>query len=435
MILQELLTELSQRDVKLWADGDQLRIRAPKDALTSELRDVLAKRKAEILLLVRSNNLAINANAIPLTPTPRDQDLSVSFNQQRLWSLIQSNPDTAIYNLPVVIRLEGPLNITTLEESIGEIVRRQEILRTTFSEVNGKPVQIISSEKTLDLDVVDIRQQPKGDREGEIQRLITEEAKEPFDLAGGSLMRLKLLHLDDQKYMFLFTMHHFISDGWSVGVFIRELSAHYKAISTNTDPAVPELPIQYVDYAHWQRQWLQEDVLKFYLAYWQEQLKGSPPPLLLPTDRSHAQTYRGDCQSLVFPDNLTESLKKLSLQEEVTLFITLLTAFKALFFCYKKQEDMIMCSPVACRDQPETKGLIGYFNNIVVLRTDLSGNPSIRELLGRIRQVTSGAYEHQDLPFQKIAEFPNLIRTPLSRAMFVLQNTPNPHFRATRNSR
>ena len=426
MILKELLTELSQREVKLWADGDQLRIRAPKDALTKELRNVLTERKAEILSLVRSNNLAASATTLPLISVPRNGDLTLSFAQQRLWTLIQSSPDSSVYNLPVAFSLEGPLNIVALEKSIEEIVRRQEILRTTFSEAEGQPVQIISPDMKIKLSKNDLRQLPKAERDVEVQRFINEEGQNSFDLAQGPLLRLKLLHLDDQEYVFLFTMHHIISDGWSVGVFIRELSALYKAFSTNTTPSIPELSIQYADYAHWQRQWLQGKVLEFYLAYWKQKLGGSPPHLLLPTDRSHAQTYQGKRQSLTLPDDLTEALKKLSQQEGATLFITLLSAFKALLFCYSRQDDIIICSPVACRDRSEVKGLIGYFNNIVVMRTDLSKNPSIRELLGRVRRVASEAYEHQDFPFQKVTEFPNLIRTPLSRAMFVLQNTPNP---------
>ena len=422
MNLDELLAELSQRGVKLWANGYQLRIRAQKAILTPELRDSLTEYKAELLSLLRQRNMAASSTSIPLSPVPRIGNLPLSFAQQRLWSLAQLEPNSSVYNIPVAFRLVGPLNVAALKQSIEEIVRRHEILRTTFSVQNGQAVQVISADQTLTLLVTDLRKFHESKRETEAQWLANEEAQKPFDLVQGPLLRVKLLCLAEEEHILLLTMHHIVSDGWSFNIFFRELTDIYEAFSTGKPSPLPDLPIQYADFAVWQLQWLQGEVLESQISYWKQQMDGSIAALELPIDRSKppVQNYQGSRKSLVLTKDLTNALKVLSEREGVTLFMTLLAAFKTLLYRYTGQEDIIVCSPVACRNRVETKGLIGYFNNIVVMRTELSGSQNFRELVDRVRRVALGAYEHQDLPFQKLADFPNLVCTPLSRVMFVL---------------
>jgi amino acid adenylation domain-containing protein len=360
----------------------------------------------------------------------RNGDLPLSFAQQRLWFIEQLQPGSSVNNIPVAFRLAGSLNVTALEQSLAEIVRRHEVLRTTFQVVDGQAAQVISPEMTLMLLIIDLRELPETDREAEAQRLAIEEAQQPFDLAQEPLLRLKLLRLAEEEHLLILTMHHLVSDGWSFRVFFQELTLLYEAFSTDKPSPLSELPIQYADFAVWQREWLQGDVLGSQLSYWKQQLSGSIPALQLPTDypRSPVQTYRGTKQSLELPKNLTDSLKALSQQEGVTLFMTLLAAFKTLLYRYSSQEDIIVGSPIAGRNRVETKGLIGLFVNTLAMRAYLGGNPSFRELLGRVREVALGAYAHQDLPFEKLVEElqleRDLSRMPLFQVMFALHKAP-----------
>jgi amino acid adenylation domain-containing protein len=365
----------------------------------------------------------------PLLPVSRGRDLPLSFAQQRLWFLDQWEPGNSAYNMPAAFRLTGPLDVKALECSLNEIVRRHESLRTSFSVVDGQPIQVMAPSLTLTLPVVDLQELPEDEREDQPRRLATEEAKNPFDLAQGPLLRSTLLRLGAQDHVLLLNMHHIVSDGWSMGVFFRELSALYEAFSTGKSSPLPELPIQYADFAGWQRQWLQGQMLETQLSYWRQQLETAPPVLELPTDhpRPPVQTYRGARQSLVLSKTLTEALKALSRQESSTLFMTLLAAFQILLHRYTGQDDIVVGTPVAGRNRTETEGLIGFFLNSLVLRTDLSGNPTFRELLARVRQVALGAYTHQDLPFEKLLEElqaeRDLSRTPLFQIFFNMINS------------
>jgi len=356
----------------------------------------------------------------------------VSFAQQRLWFLHQLDPDSVCYNIPVSVRLTGAIDAVALEQTFNEIVRRHEILRTTFKIVDGKPVQDIAPALAMKLPVVNLRDLPETARDREVQRLVTEDCQQLFDLASGPLLRSKLLQLDEQEHLLLFVIHHIISDGWSAGVLIREIAALYSAFSQNQPSPLPELPIQYADFAIWQRQWLQGDILETQLAYWKQQLGSTPPVLELPTDRprSATQTTRSAKQLLALSPALTEALKTLSQQEGVTLFMTLLAAFKALLFRYRGQEDIVVGSPIANRNRAETEGLIGFLVNTLVLRTNLSGNPNFREILQRVRELCLGAYAHQDLPFEKLVQEMqperNLGHPLLFPVWFVLQNSPVP---------
>lgn len=359
------------------------------------------------------------------TPAP------LSFAQQRLWFLNQLDPDNPSYNEHGEMQLIGSLDVAALERSLNEIVRRHDALRTTFEVIEGQPLQVISPRLTFTLPVVNLCQLPEPEQKQEIQRLATEQSQQPFDLVRGSLLRWMLLQLGQQEYVLLFTVHHIVFDGWSIGVLFREIATLYEAFSTGKPSPLPELPIQYADFAAWQRQWLQGEVLDAQLAYWKQQLKNLPT-LQFPTDRPRpaVQTFRGARRYFVLPKVLSENLKLLSQQENVTLFMTLLATFKILLHYYTKQDDIVIGTDVANRNRVEIEGLIGFFVNQLVLRTDLSGNPTFRELLGRVRDVTVGAYAPQDLPFEKLVEVLNpertLNRQPLFQVKFVLQNTPVP---------
>jgi amino acid adenylation domain-containing protein/non-ribosomal peptide synthase protein (TIGR01720 family) len=368
----------------------------------------------------------------PLLPVERCGEMVLSFAQARLWFLEQLEPGSSAYNIPAAVRLTGSLDVAVLEQSLNEIVGRHEVLRTTFGMVSGEPRQVIAPVLALTLRWVDLRDLPEAQQKIQVERLATEEAQQPFDLAKGPLLRATLLQLGEAEHVLLLTMHHIVSDGWSMGVLIRELAALYEAFSTGKPSPLPELPIQYADFAHWQRQWLQGEVLAAQLSYWQQQLTGAPALLELPTDRPRpgVQTFRGATQFLALPEPLSQKLKTLSQRSGVTLFMTLLAAFQTLLYRYTGQEDICIGSPIANRNRSETEELIGFFVNTLVLRTDMSENPSFQELLARVREVTLGAYAHQDLPFEQLVEAlqpeRNLSHQPLFQVMFALQNAPMP---------
>lgn len=426
----EFLSYLRNLEVKLSVDGERLRCNAPKGVLTPDLQAELAERKAEILTFLQNANLAKGSTLLPMQPVPRDGDLPLSFAQQRLWFLDQLESGSSTYNMATRYRLTGSLNVAALEQSLREIERRHEVLRTTFAPVKGEPVQVISPETTLTLAIADLRELPETERETEVQLRFSEEARQPFDLARGPLLRVKLLCLTEEEHILLLTIHHIAFDGWSFDVFFRELVALYEAFSSGKPSPLPEQPIQYADFAHWQRQWLQGQELESQLNYWKQQLGSSPPVLELPTDRPRppVQTFSGSKQVQVLSKNLTEELKALSQRSGVTFFMTLLAAFQTLLYRYSGQEDIIVGSPIAGRNQVETEGLIGFFVNTLVLHTELSNNLSFRELLERVRKVTLGAYAHQDLPFEKLVEElqpeRSLSYNPLFQVMFILQNAP-----------
>jgi len=352
-----------------------------------------------------------------------------SFAQQRLWFLDQFAPENPFYNVVTALRLTGSLNLTALEQTFNEIVQRHETLRTTFAAVSGQPVQIISPAFKTNLKVLDLQYLPPEQRQTEAKKLSVAESFRPFNLSTGPLMRITILRLTETEHILLLNMHHIASDDWSIGVLIRELEAIYTALINQQPSPLPELSLQYADFAEWQRQWLQGEVLETQLAYWRQQLHGISV-LNLPTDRPAParQNYRGKTQYLELPKKLTDALLALSQREGATLFMTLLAAFQTLLYRYSQQEDIVVGSPIANRNRSEIEALIGFFVNTLVLRTDCSGNPTFRDFLGRVREVTLGAYAHQDLPFEKLVEelHPerSLNRHPLFQVVFGLQNAP-----------
>ncbi|NEQ21921.1 MAG: non-ribosomal peptide synthetase, partial [Microcoleus sp. SIO2G3] len=380
-----------------------------------------------------SDDSLTNAQARLNSPEEEVFIFPASFAQARLWFIDQLVPGNTFYNVPTALRLTGSLNYTALQQTFNEIVRRHEALRTRFGIVEGQLVQAIPADidvptSSINLSLIDLRELPAEEREYQAKWLVAEESQRPFDLATGPLLRLMLLKLDETEHILLLNLHHIVSDDWSIGVLMRELSAIYTAFVLELPSPLPELPLQYADFAHWQREWLQGE-LETQLAYWQQQLDGVPIlNLQVRRPKAALQSYRGATKLLELPPSLSDALEKLSQQEGVTLFMTLLAAFQILLYRYTQQEDIAVGSPIANRNRSEIEGLIGFFVNTLVLRTDLSGNPTFQELLGRVREVTLGAYAHQDLPFEKLVEElqpeRSLSRHPLFQVVFALQNAP-----------
>ncbi|MBE8964962.1 amino acid adenylation domain-containing protein [Nostocales cyanobacterium LEGE 12452] len=360
----------------------------------------------------------------------RSQELPLSFAQQRLWFLAQLEPNSPFYNMAAAVRLEGQLNVEALQQSFNEIISRHEALRTNFHTIEGQAIAVISEATSLILPVLDISDLPLNQQEAEVKKQASQEAEKPFDLNGDLLLRVKLLRLGQQEHILLLTMHHIVCDGWSIDVLVRELATLYQAFCDGQPSPLPELPIQYVDFAAWQRQWLQGEVLKTQTSYWLKQLKNAPKVLELPTDypRPAIQTFRGSTYSFKLSNKLSVALNKFSQQQGSTLFMTLLAAFQTLLWRYTGSEDIVIGSPIANRNRAEIEGLIGFFVNTLVLRTNFAENPSFEELLKRVREVALGAYAHQDLPFELLVDQlqpeRDLSHTPLFQVMFVLQNAP-----------
>jgi amino acid adenylation domain-containing protein len=367
----------------------------------------------------------------PLVVVSRDEDLPLSFTQQRMWILHQLEPLSPAYNIPIAVNLKGTLNVEALEETFGEMVRRHEVLRTTFPTKDGRPIQLIAAAQPLEIAHLDLTALPPAERDVEARRLATEEARRPFELASGPLLRVTLLRLEAQEHVALVTMHHIIADGWSVGVLVREVGALYTSIVSGEPAELPELTIQHADYAQWQREWLRGEALEAQLAYWREILAGLQA-LELPSDhpRPAVQSFRGAKQTLTLSHELTDALKALSRRESVTLFMTLLAAFQTLLYRYTGQTDIAVGAPVAGRIRAEIESLIGFFVNTLVMRTRLTGNMSFRQLLRHVQEVALGAYAHQDLPFEKLVEElqpeRDMSHNPLFQVGFVLQNAPQP---------
>ena len=350
-----------------------------------------------------------------------------SLTQQSLWFIDQLEPQSAAYNIPACLRISTPLDVQTLERSINALIQRHEILRTTFVAEDGQPMQVITSDLVLPLPVIDLSPLPKAERKVEALRLARDEAQRPFDLAQGPLLRILLLHLEAEENILLLTMHHIISDRWSLGIFFQELAILYKAFSTGQFSPLPELPIQYADFAEWQREVLQEDFLAEDLAYWKQHLAGSPAGLDLPSEQPRLlmPTSQGSVYRTRLPKALSDTLKELSRQQEVTLYMTLVAAFQTLLYRSTGQDDLVIGTVTAGRTRAETEALIGFFANTQVLRTDLSGNPSFDELLRRVREVILKAQAHQQLPFEYLVKELHPTRllgqNPLFQVMLVLE--------------
>jgi non-ribosomal peptide synthetase component F len=368
----------------------------------------------------------------PIEPSPRYGRLPLSFAQERFWLFDQLMPGSPVNNLPAACRLTGRLDVEALTRSLNTVVQRHEALRTTFAVIGGELSQIIAPSLEIELQVIDLRRRGAAARDDEVKRLIAEDAQRPFDLSRGPLLRASILKTNDEESILTLTMHHIVSDGWSVGVLTRELMTLYQAFCDGNPAPLPELTIQYADYAVWQREQAQLEVLSNQLDYWKRRLNGNISEINLPADRPRpaTQTFRGDYLPFTLSAPLTKALADLGRREGAPMFMTLLAAFKTLLHRYTGKTDIIVGSPIANRNRAEIEDLIGVFVNYLILRTDLSGDPSFSELLRRVREVSLGAYANQDVHFEQVvAELQpqrDLKHAPLIQVAFVLQNAPTP---------
>lgn len=399
------------------------------DSMYKKIAELSPEKRELLEMLLKEQGVELAKSVI--VPQKRDKNqFPLSFSQQRLWFLYQFEPESPVYNIPAAVRLTGELSVEALELALNEIIRRHEVLRTTFASVEGQPVQVIMPQLTIQIPIQDLDPVEPTERENRALELILEQVQQPFNLATGPLLRPLLLRLAADEHIVLLTMHHIVSDGWATGLLIQEIAALYRAFLTRQKSPLRDLTIQYADYAVWQRQWLQGQELTRQLDYWKKQLVDSRTVLELATDnvRPAVQSYNGAFVTFTLDKSLMKSLQDLGHQEEATPFMTLLAAFNVLLHRYTGQEDINVGSPIANRNRAETEDLIGFFINTLVMRTDLSGNPGFRTLLRRVKEITLNALAHQDLPFELLVEELKLQRdmshSPLFQVMFVLNNAP-----------
>ncbi|HET9226234.1 MAG TPA: condensation domain-containing protein, partial [Thermoanaerobaculia bacterium] len=384
-------------------------------------------------LAARIQGEQLGVQAPPIVAAPRGGELRASFAQERLWFLDRFGTDRASYNIPAAVRLEGRLDVPALAACLSEIVRRHESLRTTFT-VTGdsepRVLQVIEPSADLPLPIVDLAELPEFAREAEVVRLAREDARRVFDLQRGPVLRASLARLSEREHTLFLSVHHIVADGWSIGILVRELSALYSAFVQRLPSPLPDLPVQYADFAVWQRAWLQGEVLETQLDWWRDRLAGSPAVIELPADRPRPsmQSARGGRLGYALPDDLSRGLQMLVRSEGATLFMALLSGFQVLLARTTGRVDLPVGTPIANRNRAEVEDLIGFFVNTLVMRGDLSGDPSFRELLARSREAALGAYAHQDVPFEKLVEElrpeRDLSHSPLFQAMVILQNAP-----------
>ena len=428
MSIAAFLRELAARDIRIGLSGNRLLLSAGTGLLTESIRAEVAARKDEIVAFLRSASPR-DAATIELQPAPRNEPLCLSFAQQRLWFLHKLEPSSPVYNLGAGFDIATPVDDVVLQESLVQLAQRHEVLRTVFLETDGVPFQVITD--TLpQLRVADLRQAPAETRDEEGRRLCDEEVAYAFDLAAAPPLRALLIRLDDARSFFVLTIHHVIADGWSLGLIVKELRELYDAIQSGRQARLPELPIQYADYAYSERRRFEEIGEQAHQEYWKTKFSGTLESVDLPIDRprdrvisSHGRTF-----GFTFPAEVAEGLRALGRESRVTLFTTLLTVFKALLSRYSGRSDVVVGTAVANRARVELESLIGMFVSTLVLRTDLSGDPTVREALRRVNETVLDAQEHQDYPFEKLVDLTrterSLAHTPLFQSAFVLHNTP-----------
>ena len=364
----------------------------------------------------------------PLVPVSREGELALSFAQERLWFFDQIEPGSPAYNVPRALRLTGSLNLSALQQSLAAMMTRHEVLRSTFDNVKGKPALSFSEPAVPEVPVLDLSHLRAEEREARVRSFVKDETDRPFDLTRGPMLRLVVARISSDEHVLVLTLHHIVSDGWSVGIALSELIAGYNVIVTGTSPALPELPVQYVDFAAWQRELLSGQMLEKQIDFWREQLRGAPALINLPADRPRpaARSFRGDRQSLTISPEVTSRVRELARSERATLFMTLLAAFQSLLACVTSDDDIVVGSPAAGRNHPEAEKLIGYFVNTLVLRTGFKDDPGFRDVLNRVRDLSLRAFGNQDVPFEKLVDELGTQRSlafnPLFQVWFVLQN-------------
>jgi amino acid adenylation domain-containing protein len=425
----DLLGRLRGLGVSLTMEGDSLKCAAPPGVLTADLRAELTQNKAALLAFLRASRKPAGGGEAMLAPIDRGGALPLSYAQQRLWFLCQLDPESPVYNIPTAVVLSGKPEVDALEGAIREIIQRHDSLRTCFAQENGVPRVVIRDTVPWSLQRIDGRHFG-GEDSGELRDYLAGLTRETMDITRAPLFRCHLVSLAPESHVLLLTVHHIVFDGWSMGVFVRELEALYPAHASGTSADLPPLGLHYVDFAVWQRQWLASGVLERQLAYWKKQLAGAPPVVIFPADRRRPQVEmsRGARRKMVIPPERVQALEGLSHRHGVTLFMTLLASFNVLLSRYTGQEDIVVGSPSAGRNRSELSDLMGFFVNNLVMRTDLSGNPSFAKLLSRVREVTLQAYEHQDVPFDQLVQALRPERSPdhspLFQTMLILQNFP-----------
>lgn len=428
MTFEALLAALRERKVYVRVDGGRLNYRAAPGALTAELLESLRDHKMALVSLL--NEVERTEPTEPsLRRIPRSGELPLSFGQELLWYLEKLGDGSAAYSIPVALWLDGDLDAGALRRAIEAIVRRHEVLRTTFAVRARRPMQTIRSPAALDLSIVDLSNLPEQRRKLEVARLCAEDARIRFDLARDLMLRAKLFRLGSLQHVLFLNVHHIAADGWSLGVLYRDLDAFYDAYRKNQEPTLEELPVQFADFGAWQRESMRTKTLDRSIAYWKARLAGAPDLLMLPTDRprSATQTFRGAFETASFPVSLLDAARALGQLEGASLYMVLLAALQTLLSRYSGQTDIVIGSPVAGRNRIELEQLIGFFVNTVVLRGDLSGEQMFRDVLGRTRDTTLEANAHQDLRFERLVDelrpTRNLAYNPIFQVMFSLDNT------------
>jgi amino acid adenylation domain-containing protein len=425
----KLLSELRRADVKVWLEGDVLRYKTPAGSVSPGLLKDLAESREELSALLRKARRAAVPAPLPIRHMDRDGEQLASFAQEQLWLLHQFAPEDPAYNISTGIRLKGPLNYAALAQTLGEVIRRHEVLRSTFHSTGERLLQMVQLYRCRPIPLVDMKSLAQRGQDVFSKMLSSAEARRPFDLSLGPLLKTRLLTLGERDHIVLFTMHHIVSDGWSIAILIREVAAIYEAFSSGAPSPLAELEIQFADYAHSEREWLKREAFQERLEFWKRQLE-DVPMLDVPTDkiRPGVQTSNGASVQLTLTDSLFRSLNRLSRRHGVTLFMTLLAAFKTLLHLYSNQNEIVIGTSVANRNWPELKGLIGPFVNTLVLRTSLSGDPTVQQLLLRVRENTLAAQSNQELPFQilvnELQPDRHSSRNPFFQVLFAFQNTP-----------
>ena len=428
-MIEELLFELRKQDIQLWLDGNQLHYSAPEGKLTTTLLAQLRERKEEVISFLHTAKQSVYSQQSQIKPIERNNSLPLSFAQEMMWFWHQLLPDNPLYNLLVSLQIEGLLNVTVLEQSLNEIIRRHENLRTCFPSVDGKPMQVISTLANINLSTVELPSSPE--QTTQLKQLASTEAEKPFDLAQSPPLRLTLVRLSRETHILMLTMHHIIYDAWSIGILASELCTLYEAYSQGNPSPLSELPLQYADYAYWQRQRLTGEVLEKYLSYWREKLAGVSPVSPLPTDRlrPQVQSFHGGLEKFQLNQNLIQKLTQLSQESGTTLFMTMLSAFFVLLYHYSGESDLIVGTGIANRNRVEIEPLIGMFANVLALRSQCSDDSSFTEFLTQVKQTTQEAYEYQDLPFEKLVEELSLERNlsynPLVQVIFSFTDVPS----------
>ena len=425
--LEDLLLNLAQGGVALWVEAGRLRSRAAEGVITPVWREQIRLYRDDIITILQQAE--VNPLTLPRRLTVRPAQPPLSFAQQRLWFLHELGSGAA-YNMPAALAIEGKLDVAALQQTLSEIVQRHESLRTTFALQEATPYQVIQPPSSFMLPVIDLQMLASEPQNNEVKRRMAAESQQPFDLTQDLMLRGQLLQLAEERFVLLLTMHHIASDGWSIGVLVRELTALYAAFRQGQPSPLPPLAIQYADFAVWQRDYLQGDILQRQLTYWRTQLADAPALLQLPTDRPRPaqQSFHGDGVVVEISADLTQKLRRLSQEQGTTLYMTLLAAFNILLARYTGQSDVVVGSPIANRHHQELEPLIGFFVNTLALRCDLRDNPSFLALLAQVKATTQAAYDHQDLPFERLVEElapdRNLTHNPLVQVAFALQNAP-----------